>query len=250
MDEARSGGTATLGGDLPRSWRGIAILFLAATWIGPGSGVSRAFASDTPPSGAAADLCTVRVVAKDASGVAEIAANCHWPVPHGHVAEILRDQGNIADVLSSVSESTLLADGRVLQVHSLGFGIADRQVTLAFRIESLEDSGIRLHFDRAPLQEQLQEGRVEIRVDTGFWRVSSDGGGGTRLDYSVRYDPGGNLAPWLVTRFMRSGVERAMAEVRRAAERRASSAALGRISGVWQARSRPDPAPARPQQGG
>ena len=45
-----------------------------------------------------------------------------------------------------------------------------------------------------------------------------------------------------MTRFMRSGVERSMAEVRRAAERRASSAALGRAS--------PDPAPARPQPGG
>ena len=219
--------------DLHRSWRGIATLWLAATWIGLGSGVSPAFASDPPPSGAAGDLCTVRVVGKDARGVAEIAATCLWPVPHGRVEEILRDQGNIDDVLSSVSESTLLADGRVLQVHSLGFGIADRQVTLAFRIESLEDSGIRLHFRRAPLQEHLQKGRVEIRVDTGFWQVSSDGGGGTRLDYSVRYDAGGHLEPWLVARFMRSGVERSMAEVRRAAERRARSAALERISGVW-----------------
>ncbi len=221
-------------GDLRRCWRGVAALFLAATWIGLGSGASPAFASDTPQIGTGGDLCSVRVVGKDAHGVAEIAATCRWPVPHGRVAEILRDQDNIDEVLSSVSESTLLADGRVLQVHSLGFGIADRQVTLAFRIESLEDRGIRLHFRRAPEQEQLREGRVEIRMDTGFWRVSSDGGGGTRLDYSVRYDAGGHLEPWLVTRFMRSGVERAMAEVRRAAEHKARSAALGRVPGVWR----------------
>ncbi len=224
--------------DLHRSWRGIAALLLAATWIGLGSGASPTFASDTPQIGTAGDLCSVRVVGKDTHGVAEIAATCRWPVPHGRVEEVLRDQDNIDEVLSSVSESTLLADGRVLQVHSLGFGIADRQVTLAFRIESLEDSGIRLHFHRALEQEHLQKGRVEIRVDNGFWRVSSDGGGGTRLDYSVRYDAGGHLEPWLVTRFMRSGVERSMAEVRRAAEHRTRSAALERISGVWQ----PDPA--------
>ena len=220
--------------DLQRSLRGIAALFVAATWIGLGFSSSLAFASDTPLDGAASDLCSVRVVGKDARGVAEIAATCRWLVPHERVEGILRDQGNIDDVLSSVSESTLLADGRVLQVHSLGFGIADRQVTLAFRIEPLEGTGIRLHFQRAPEQEHLQEGRVEIRVDTGFWRVSSDGGSGTRLDYSVRYDAGGHLEPWLVTRFMRSGVERAMAEVRRAAEHKARSAALARIPGVWR----------------
>ena len=217
-----------LRGDHARSWRGIAALLLAVTAVGPMSGASPAFAGDATPAGAAGDHCAVRSIGEDAHGVAEIAAACRWPIPHGRVEEILRDQGNIDDVLSSVSESTVLADGRVLQVHSMGFGIADRQVTLDFQIESLEERGVRLHFRRAPEQEHLREGRVEIRVDTGFWRVSADGRAGTQLDYSVRYDAGGRLEPWLVTRFMRFGVERALAEVRLAAERRPRSAALGR----------------------
>jgi hypothetical protein len=176
------------------------------------------------------DGCSVQVTSKDAQGVAGIAADCHWPVPASEVARVLQDQGDLDAVLSSVSESTVLADGHILQVHSFGFGIADRQVTLAFRSEALAGRGLRLHFRRAPRQQRLAVDRVEIREDTGFWQVTPDEDAGTRLRYAVRYDPGGRIAPWLVTRFLRSGIERALREVRSAAEQAGLAASASRVA--------------------
>lgn len=169
--------------------------------------------------------CVTRLSEDGARGVAGASADCRWALPYSRVAAVVQDQEAIDAVLSSVAESRVLPDGRVLQVHTLGFGIADRQVTLDLRVRELPGPGIRVDFRRAGSQEPLVRGRVAIAVDEGFWQVTPDGPEHTRLRYRVRYDPGGRLEPWLLRRFMRAGVTRSLEEVRRAAERPSVAAA-------------------------
>jgi hypothetical protein len=163
--------------------------------------------------------CVVRMGDDADPGIVELSAECHWPVAHERVVEIVRDHDGVDAVLSSIAESTVLSGGRVLQVHRMGWGIAERQVTLRYRLRELEGGGLRVDFRRAQRQEPLAEGRVEIPLDRGEWRIRPDGAGGTRLRYAVRYDPGGSIRPWLVRRFAKSGIVRSMQEIRQAAER-------------------------------
>jgi len=170
--------------------------------------------------------CAVRVGPADAQGISSVTAECHWPIAPAHVIAIIRDQEDLDQVLSSLAESTGLPDGRVVQVHSMGTFVADRQVTLRVGGYGLADGGFRLDFRRAERQERLGAGRVQIAHEQGWWEIHPDGSGGTRLGYALRYDPGGNLRPWLVRRFQEAGVARSLDELRRAAERVAAAPAV------------------------
>jgi hypothetical protein len=162
----------------------------------------------------------------DPRGVAEVSAECRWPMVPQVVADILRNQGGIGEVMSSLSESRVLPDGRVLQVHTTGALAAERQVTVRFHSHPLEDGGLRLDFQLARDQLPVAKGLVQVAVHEGWWEVRSDGSGGTWLRYSVRYDAGGMLKPWIVRRFQKAGVARSLQDLRRAAERAAELASL------------------------
>ncbi len=190
---------------------------LALAWIPLLVLQTAAFAEDQQPEHG----CRVRTDDLDERGVAEVSADCRWSVPPEYVVAIVRDQDAIDEVLSSLSESTLLPDGRVFQVHSMGWVAADRQVTLRFQTRRLADDGLRADFERAAEQQPLTPGRVQITLDRGWWEIHPDGRGGTHLRYAVRYDAGGNLKPWIVRRFQKAGVALSMQELRLAAERAA-----------------------------
>lgn len=199
-------------------------LLVAALLAAPASIPAPASAGDEGRGEAARTGCVTELAEPDARGITRVTADCYWAVPYPRVEAIVRNQGEIDTVLSSLDESTVLPDGRVLQVHSPGFGIADRQVTLDMHVRELAGAGIRVDFRRSRRQERLGAGRVAISVDDGFWQARPEGPAHTHLSYAVRYDTGGGLESWLARRFLRSGVARALAEVRHAAERPALAA--------------------------
>lgn len=162
--------------------------------------------------------CVVHMGAKDANGIAEVTADCWWDILPERVIEIVRNQDDIDEVLSSVSESTVLPDGRVVQVHTMGWAVADRQVTLLFREYALLDGGYHIDFSRARDQQRLREGTVQIALDRGSWEIHPYGEDATHLRYKVRYDAGGNLQPWMVRKLQRARIAQALEELRRAAE--------------------------------
>lgn len=162
----------------------------------------------------------MRTEAVDARGVATVAAECHWPVAPEAVLSTLRNPAKLGEALSSLAECRRLPDGRVLEVHSVGWPLEDRQVTLEWREAALEDGGLRIHVQRAQLQEPLVAGRAAILESEGRWEIRPDGVGGTRLWYQSRYDAGGNLKPWLVRRFQKDGVASSLEELRSAAASR------------------------------
>jgi hypothetical protein len=160
--------------------------------------------------------CRVRTEDIDARGVATVAAECHWAVATEEVLATLRNPAKLGEALSSLAECRRLPDGRVLEVHAVGWPLEDRQVTLEWREAALADGGLSIHVQRAERQEPLAAGRSAILESEGRWEIRPDGAGGTKLSYHSRYDAGGNLKPWLVRRFQKDGVATSLEELRSA----------------------------------
>ncbi len=160
--------------------------------------------------------CLVRTTQIDARGVATVAAECRWPVAVDSVVATIRDPAKLAGALSSLVDCQRLPDGRVLQVHSPGWPLGDRQVTLDWRETELPGGGVRFEYQRAQRQEPLAAGRVAIGDHVGRWEIVPDPHGGTRLSYTSHYDAGGSLKPWLVRRFQKDGIAASLEELRAA----------------------------------
>jgi hypothetical protein len=157
--------------------------------------------------------CRVRTAAIDARGVATVAARCHWTLSTESVVDTLRDPARLREALSSLRSFERLPDGRVLQVHEVGWPLDDRQITLDWRETRLAGGGVRLEVSRSLRQEPLADGRQSIRESSSLWEIRPDGAGGTLVSYLSRYDAGGNLKPWLVRRFQKRGVAASLEEL-------------------------------------
>lgn len=167
--------------------------------------------------------CTVERAATDARGIATYRSLCRWSVGHELVARALGDKQLMEASNANLGKGRTLPDGRSINVHT-HLGIADRQSTLEGEREALPGGGLRLRYWSSPRQAPLEPGRVQVLVDEGVWEILPDGAGGTQLRYEMRYDPGGNLRPWLVRRFQAAGIASSLDALRRAAESLAARA--------------------------
>jgi hypothetical protein len=130
---------------------------------------------------------------------------CEWKAPITSIKAIFKDSGEHDTYMTSVVESTVLADGRVLQVHQAD-GISDRQITLDFSEEEFEDGGYRVSWTRSPKQEPLASGRIDVPLDDGYWEVRPGQSGVNKVIYSLRYDPGGRVPAFIVRAFQKNGL--------------------------------------------
>ena len=162
--------------------------------------------------------CLVRTLAVDADGIATVEAHCRWDVKPASLVAILRDPARLGAALSTLSECRAVP-GRRVEVHSVGWPLADRQVTVDWREQALADGGTRFSYARSRRQEPLAEGRVQIEIDEGWWEVRGGASGGATLAYSSRYDAGANLQPFVARPFLDEGIARSLRELRGAAER-------------------------------
>jgi len=160
--------------------------------------------------------CRVYTERVDADGVATVTADCRWPLELEAVLATLRSPQKLTVALTSLADWRRLPDGRVVQVHRVGWPLGDRQVTLDWRERRLPAGGVRFEYRRAANQEPLADGRVGIREDEGRWEIRRDGERGTRLVYTSRYDAGGALKPFLVRRFQKHGIASSLEELRTA----------------------------------
>jgi hypothetical protein len=149
--------------------------------------------------------CEVTVGDRDAEGNNLVIAYCSWTLSIDKLKKAFEDVSSHDEYLSSVTQSTVLEDGRVLQVHQAA-GISDRQITLAFTEEDLDDGGYRVSWTRADKQEALGEGRVDAPVDDGYWQVRPGKDGVQKVEYSLRYDAGGRVPTWIVRAFQKGGI--------------------------------------------
>jgi hypothetical protein len=167
--------------------------------------------------------CRIRTAAVDEAGIATIEAHCKWDVPPAWLLTILRDPAQLGAALSTLSECRAVP-GRRVEVHSVGWPLADRQVTVDWSEQALADGGTRFSYARSRRQEPLAEGRVQIEIDEGWWEVRSGASGGATLAYSSRYDAGANLEPFIARPFLDEGIAKSLRELREAAERLEASA--------------------------
>ena len=151
------------------------------------------------------DHCELTAGDRDKEGNNLMLCYCDWKAPLATIKEIFKDSGEHDTYMSSVVESTVLADGRVFQVHRAD-GIADRQITLDFSEEDFEDGGYRVSWTRSAKQEPLAEGRIDAPLDDGYWEVRPGEGGVNKVVYSLRYDPGGRVPTFIVRAFQKNGL--------------------------------------------
>ena len=183
-----------------------------------------------PAHAADAAGCEIRLAGTTNAGVATYVAECHWPVAPRFVAAIVGSPKAIAEVSSSLAESTKLADGRVVNVLAPGWPIDDRQSTLAIEKTPLAAGGLLLSYSLAREQVPLGRGRVQARRDDGRWEIRGDASGGTLLQYETTYDAGGSLPVRLAQRTVHRSVAESLSELRAAAEASARAARI-RASG-------------------
>lgn len=203
--------------ETPCSIRAVASAFVASALLITLAAAASAEASGDDAQNISRAGCVIRTTEIDARGIATVAAECHWPLAPEAVLATLRDPEKLGVALSSLGECKRLPDGRILQVHTVGWPLDDRQVTLEWRETPLADGGVRIEYRRAEQQEPLAAGRVAILLDEGHWEIRAVGQGAMTLSYSSRYDAGGNLKPWVVRRFQKDGIATSLEELRAAA---------------------------------
>jgi hypothetical protein len=159
--------------------------------------------------------CSISVGDKDAAGLNLVIADCIWPVASDKVVGVVKAVDKHDEYLSSVKESTVLADARVLQIHQAS-GISDRQITLQFTNEDLAGGGFKTSWTRADTQEPLRDGMVDVPVNDGMWEVHPDGSG-SMVTYHLKYDVGGSIPTWLAQSFQQGGIADVVEEMRAAA---------------------------------
>ena len=148
--------------------------------------------------------CSISVGDRDADGNDLIIADCVWDISADKVIKAVKAPEKHDEYLSSVEESTKLADGRVLQIHYAA-GISNRQITLTFTDKDLPDGGFKTSWTGSAKQEPLRDGLVVCPLSDGHWEVHPNGTG-SKVVYSLRYDAGGKVPTWLVRNFQKGGI--------------------------------------------
>ncbi len=162
--------------------------------------------------------CDITVGDRDADGNNLVIASCDWKVPIDKLKAAFKNVANHDEYLSSVVQSEVLADGRVLQVHQAD-GISDRQITLTFSHEDLAGGGYKVSWARSDKQEPLVEGRIDVPLNDGHWLVRPGKDGINKVEYSLRYDPGGRVPTWIVRAFQKGGTGDILEEMLAAAKK-------------------------------
>ncbi len=167
--------------------------------------------------GAAGSGCVIEQGKIGDHGLAEFVAECRWRVEPRFVRKLLRDAAQIAKSNDTIVECQPLGDERFVYVYEPGWPLARRQVTIERRFVETNDE-LRAEYWMAAPQEPLREGHVEVEADEGAWVVRALAEGGSHVRYSVRYDPGGNIDPWFVRRFLPPNLESSLERMRGFAE--------------------------------
>ena len=176
-----------------------------------------AVAADRKVVAKAAD-CEITAGDRDERGNNLMLCYCDWEVPLESLKAAFQNVEEHDTYMTSVVESTVLPDGRVLQVHRAD-GISDRQITLDFSEENFDDGGYKVSWTRSSKQEPLLDGRIDPPMDDGSWMVRPGEGGVNKVVYSLRYEPGGRVPGFIVRAFQKNGIAEVLVEMHEVASK-------------------------------
>jgi hypothetical protein len=144
-------------------------------------------------------------------------AECLWDVPMAHIVALLsvpEDEDLYYRSVISSDPVEACAEGhtRVRQVHT-AMGIPEREIIMRVGSEATA-TGMRFHWAKDESEAGLKGDMVRVGHNTGSWELSP-AGAGTRVVYTIRYDPGGMLPSYLVRMLQNVGVERVIDDLHR-----------------------------------
>lgn len=165
--------------------------------------------------------CVVYRGTVDGGGIAPVYADCHWPdVAPEKLHALLADwegHANVhATVVSSKIEKTEGEKSLVYQVHQLS-GISNREVRIWMQ-KTAVSGGFEYSWKNDGVVEP-QKGNVATARHIGYWRVTPDPAGGSHVEYSLDYDPGGSVPGFLIRWFQAGGTVETTNELRTAAKK-------------------------------
>jgi hypothetical protein len=152
------------------------------------------------------------------TGISKVVAKCEWDISAEAMIKVVSNVDMHDDWLSAVAECKSLGDDRYMQVHQAS-GISDRQITLKFTNEKRSDGGFRTSWTRDADQEPLGDGRILAKVDDGYWDVTPNGDGKTKVEYGLLYDPAGRVPKWIVNSFQKGGTMDTLGQMKAAAQK-------------------------------
>lgn len=155
----------------------------------------------------------------EGSGVQPVRAECDWPVEPGVLHRLLRKSADHDLYFASISKCEPVPDhpDRVWQLHESP-GIAPREVVL--QVSEVDvPGGKRFSWEKANDQSMNSGRGVEVPVDSGFWEITDNGLGGSKVVYELRYLPGGHAPAFMVRWFLGTGMQTFIGELRRYAEK-------------------------------
>jgi hypothetical protein len=162
--------------------------------------------------------CEITAGDRDERGNNLMLCYCDWEVPLENLKAAFKNVEEHDTYMTSVVESTVLPDGRVLQVHQAD-GISDRQITLDFSEENFDDGGYKVSWTRSSKQEPLLDSRIDPPMDDGSWMVRPGEGGVNKVVYSLRYEPGGRVPGFIVRAFQKNGIAEVLVEMHEVASK-------------------------------
>lgn len=159
--------------------------------------------------------CTYYQGEVEQSGAIPVRVECEWAVDAAQAARVLSEQAGHDEIFRAVSESTVLSDdGRKRRVYQVqhAAGVTDRHVILEYTKEQLVN-GWRFQWRKADDQSELRGDGVEVEVTEGEW-VVTETETGMRLEYELRYLPGGKVPVFLVGWFQGMGTRQVIGDLR------------------------------------
>jgi hypothetical protein len=159
--------------------------------------------------------CTFFLGAEEA-GVQPVRAECDWSVAPERVQRVVADTGLHDEVFSTIERSDNAGPapggGTLFQQVHVATGMSDRGATVHYTEETIP-GGTRYAWRLAAAQRPTD--LVPCSLDTGKWEITSNGKGGTRVVYELRYDPGGSVPGFLVRWFQGPGTKTLVGELKR-----------------------------------
>jgi len=161
--------------------------------------------------------CVLYVGPKESDGVVPVYAECTWPDVNPQVFDqVFSDWGSHDELFSTIVSSEVIrkegAASVVRQVHQSS-GISDREVILLGSRAEV-DGGLRYHWTKSTDPLTPAQGNVATAKSDGAWWIAPAEGGGVRVKYELRYDPGGSVPGFLVRWFQVGGVAQVLEDLR------------------------------------
>ncbi|MEQ1565765.1 MAG: hypothetical protein ABMA64_09025 [Myxococcota bacterium] len=162
------------------------------------------------------DTCKIYSGPALSNGVVPMMAECTWSdVTLDKIDRIFSKFEDHDLFFSAIAASDVVrSEGGAAIVHQVhqASGISDRECTLKMT-RSEVGGGLKFGWTLDAAQPAIDEKRVQVAFDDGYWHFVPRSEGGVTVTYALSYGPGGSVPSFMVRWFQGSGFEAATTEL-------------------------------------